>query len=217
MFWLVSVAVALWVLWSVRNDKIFNQKEASSKSCIFQAKLRSLIWLKTSNGKKVGDLDGLWDSPNNLGVVKFEWKRSAECTYNFMVAVAVIGRVWGVGGVLVTGKGVIHAIFSSPLLCCSMVVAEIEAIKLALLIFIDAGHSTKVSLVREISSQAVLNWIVNPLQRPWSCWKILAEIDDLTACCKSVSFSTRNFSGFENACWLARDGTGRSETFKAWW
>ncbi|KAK9030328.1 hypothetical protein V6N11_031756 [Hibiscus sabdariffa] len=88
---------------------------------------------------------------------------------------------------------------------------------MALLIFIEAGHSIKTSLVIDISSQAVLSWIVNPLQRPWSCWKNLAEIDDLSARCKSVSFSIRIFSGFENACWLARDGTGRSETFKAWW
>ncbi|KAK8992789.1 hypothetical protein V6N11_048859 [Hibiscus sabdariffa] len=150
MFWLVSVAAALWVLWCARNDKIFNQKDASTKSCIFQAKLISLIWLKTSNGKKVGELDGWWYSPKNLGTLKFESKRTAECTYKFTVVVVVIRRGWGIGGVLLTGKCDIRSIFSRPSLCCSMVVAEIEAINLAQLIFIEAGHSIKASLADEI-------------------------------------------------------------------
>ncbi|KAK8977351.1 hypothetical protein V6N11_030670 [Hibiscus sabdariffa] len=134
---------------------------------------------ETSKGKKVGELNGWWYSPKKLRALKLELKRMAECPYKFTVAFAVIKRRWGIGGVLLSGKGDIRAIFSGPSLCCSMLHAEIEATNLAQLIFIEAGHSVKSSL--------------------------------------SVSFSLRILSGIENACWLARDGTCRSETFTAWW
>ncbi|KAL4386931.1 hypothetical protein GQ457_09G019760 [Hibiscus cannabinus] len=160
------------------------KQKASSKSCIFQAKLRSLIWLKTSKDKKFGNLDGWWYSPKNPRALKLDLKRTAECPYKFTVDVAFIRRGWGIGGVLVSGKGDIRVIFSSPSLCCYMIHAEVEAIKLAQL---------------------------------WSYWEIFADIDELSTRCKSVSFSLRILSGFENVCRLARDGTSRSETFKAWW
>ncbi|KAK8986619.1 hypothetical protein V6N11_010173 [Hibiscus sabdariffa] len=57
-FWLVSVAAALWVLWCARNVMIFNKKASTAESCLFQAKLRPLIWLKSANGKAFGELDG---------------------------------------------------------------------------------------------------------------------------------------------------------------
>ncbi|KAL4347009.1 hypothetical protein GQ457_05G036010 [Hibiscus cannabinus] len=56
--WLVSVAVALWVIWSARNDKIFNKKQTLPKEWLFQSKLRALVWMKTIKGLKFGDLEG---------------------------------------------------------------------------------------------------------------------------------------------------------------
>ncbi|KAK8491134.1 hypothetical protein V6N12_047573 [Hibiscus sabdariffa] len=108
-----------------------------------------IVWSEeqTSKGKKVGELNGWWYSPKKLRALKLELKRMAECPYKFTVAFAVIKRRWGIGGVLLSGKGDIRAIFSGPSLCCSMLHAEIEATNLAQLIFIEAGHSVKSSLL----------------------------------------------------------------------
>ncbi|KAL4284097.1 hypothetical protein GQ457_16G022540 [Hibiscus cannabinus] len=87
----------------------------------------------------------------------------------------------------------------------------------ALETFIEAGLFDSVELVVESMSKVALNWINNPLQRPWLWWRILSEIDILVCRIKRVRFSFLSESGSATAVWLVKDGVRRSELFKSWW
>ncbi|KAL4273205.1 hypothetical protein GQ457_13G004000 [Hibiscus cannabinus] len=143
--------------------------------------------------------------------------RNFRASFRFSVAVHMDSNRLGIGGILVSERGVIRAIFSGPLLQNSLIHAGIVSIKIAMLVFLEAGHFDKGKLIVEVGSQSLTNWINNPLQRPWTWWKTLADIDVLSSHCESISFLFTPFPGNETAYWLARDGANRSELFRAWW
>ncbi|KAL4309158.1 hypothetical protein GQ457_01G002270 [Hibiscus cannabinus] len=215
--WLVSVAAALWVIWSARNDKIFNKKQTLPKEWLFQSKPRALVWMKTIKGLKFGDLEGWWEDPRSAVMHHSVKSRPTSDSFKFTVLTAAEGRTIGCGGSLVSEKGDLRAIFSGQALHPELVPAVFEAVKRALQTFIEADCFGGGKLTVEVGSRKVLNWIVNPLQCPWHWWKDLAEIDALIHRIKLVSFSSLNLNGSETALWLAKDGVWRLDFFRAWW
>ncbi|KAK9024497.1 hypothetical protein V6N11_004656 [Hibiscus sabdariffa] len=144
--WLFLVVVVLWVLWCIRNDKFFNKKSSTTENCLFQAKLRSLIWLKTAKGTNFGELDGWWYSPRSALVVNPVKSRSGGTKFRFTVVATIVNNLWGYGGALVFKKGELRAIFLAH---C---IIPIEAIQLAILVFLDASCFDKDNLDVEIGS-----------------------------------------------------------------
>ncbi|KAL4303465.1 hypothetical protein GQ457_10G000770 [Hibiscus cannabinus] len=141
----------------------------------------------------------------------------SEGSMKFSIVGLVLANRFGSGGVLASNFGVFRALFSGPAPVSGVVFAELLAVKLALKTFIEAGLFDLVELVVESRSKVALNWINNPLQRPWLWWRILAEIDILVCRIKRVRFSFLSESGSATAVWLAKDGVRRSELFKSWW
>ncbi|KAL4271785.1 hypothetical protein GQ457_13G024070 [Hibiscus cannabinus] len=78
-----------------------------------------------------------------------------------------------------SAPGEIRVTFSGLALHSGLVTTELETVKKALQIFIDADCFDHNKLVVELGSRKVLNWIENPLQCPLHWWKDLAEIDVL--------------------------------------
>ncbi|KAK8568912.1 hypothetical protein V6N12_007447 [Hibiscus sabdariffa] len=70
-----------------RNDKIFSKKASTMENCLFQAKLRALIWLKTAKGKDFSELDGWRNSPRSAIVANPIWCWHIGANFKFTVAV----------------------------------------------------------------------------------------------------------------------------------
>ncbi|KAL4319081.1 hypothetical protein GQ457_18G021000 [Hibiscus cannabinus] len=85
----------------------------------------------------------------------------------------------GCGGIMHTYSGLIRAMFSGPVENDGADFAEIMTIKTALEIFIEAKWAGKEVLMVESDSQVVLNWISQPLLRPWKWWTLFEQIDRL--------------------------------------
>ncbi|KAK8548641.1 hypothetical protein V6N12_061550 [Hibiscus sabdariffa] len=67
--------------------------------------------------------------------------RIVEANFKFTVAIAgtTVNNQWGYGGALVSDQGELRAIFSGPLHHFSFIFAELEAIKMAIFVFLEAG------------------------------------------------------------------------------
>ncbi|KAL4384857.1 hypothetical protein GQ457_15G025760 [Hibiscus cannabinus] len=112
----------------------------------------------------------------------------------------------GYGGILLSEKEQVRVIFAAPSLFPGLFSAELEAILVALQIFVAVEAFGGRELVVESGSRVVVNWLNYPLQRPGHRWKILADIDTLVRPLNLVSFAAVCLTGRESAAWLARDG-----------
>ncbi|KAL4347480.1 hypothetical protein GQ457_17G004730 [Hibiscus cannabinus] len=138
-----------------------------------------------------------------------------EGSFKFNVAgVAKEGRV-GCGGVLYYASGTIRGLFSGSIIGTNATLAVILAIKNALELFATTSWAGIETLVVEIDSLVVLNWMENSLYRPWSYWYVFMETDSLIKQIGKVNFvhSEKPCGGM--AAWLAKDGVSKSEFFKA--
>ncbi|KAK8662580.1 hypothetical protein V6N13_092150 [Hibiscus sabdariffa] len=99
----------------------------------------------------------------------------------FSVACLVSSDHSAGGAVLIANGGVYRALFSGPVTQSNCTLAVLLVVRVVLEIFIEVGFDESFRLEVEIGSAQVLNWLSNPLQRPWSLWKTFAEID-LLAC-----------------------------------
>ncbi|KAL4353390.1 hypothetical protein GQ457_06G002990 [Hibiscus cannabinus] len=210
----------LWSIWIARNDMIFNDKKASVADLLFHSKLRALIWLKASLAGSIGDLEGWWDNP--LCVVYTPLLQAAARSTIFgRLTFSIVGLAFpnhvGCGGILRSENGTIRAIFLGSVALLGYILVEIQAIQVALEIFFEASFAENFELVVESRSFSVINWLNNPLQRPWIYWRNHVEIDMLVHRLKSVNFSHVSGSGNASVVWLAKDGMRRNKMFKAWW
>ncbi|KAK9025096.1 hypothetical protein V6N11_064993 [Hibiscus sabdariffa] len=165
--------------------------------------------------------DGWWDSPRSCFSKKVGddsvWKSTEDGSFKFNVAgVAKEGRV-GCGGVLYSASGTIRGLFSGSIIGTDATLAVILAIKNALELFATTSWAGIETLVVEIDSLVVLNWMGNFLYRPWSYWYVFMETDSLIKQIGKVNFvhSEKPCGGM--AAWLEKDGISKSEYFKAWW
>ncbi|KAL4367074.1 hypothetical protein GQ457_05G013930 [Hibiscus cannabinus] len=188
------------------NDKIFNKKLSKPTDWLFHTKLRALIWLKSVQGKPIGHLDGWWVNPSAVTNIKRKISRAFGVSFKFSVATVNINNFWAYGGILLSKKEEVRAIFAAPSLFPGLFSAELEAILVALKFFVAAEAFGGRELVVESSSRVVVNWLNFPLQRPRHRWKILADIDTLVRQLNLVSFASVCVTGRESAVWLARDG-----------
>ncbi|KAL4347432.1 hypothetical protein GQ457_17G002530 [Hibiscus cannabinus] len=83
--------------------------------------------------------------------------------------------------------------------------------------FFEANWTGKEVFVVQSDSQVNLNWISQPLLRPWKLWPLFEQIDNLAKSLSPVQFQlvSREMNYMANS--LANLGIQRSETFKAWW
>ncbi|XVE98564.1 hypothetical protein REPUB_Repub03eG0116800 [Reevesia pubescens] len=83
----------------------------------------------------------------------------------------------GCGGILRDSKGVVLGVFFGHLRCMDSNMAEVNAIKIALELFLSSGWVNKKSLTIESDSYTVVSWVSKRALRPWKKWKIFNEID----------------------------------------
>ncbi|KAK8548502.1 hypothetical protein V6N12_061414 [Hibiscus sabdariffa] len=122
----------------------------------------------------------------------------------------------GCGGVLYSTSATIRGLFSGSIIGTDATLAVILAIKNALELFATTSWAGIETLVVEIDSLVVLNWMENYLYRPWSYWYVFMEKDSLIKQIGKVNFvhSEKPCGGM--AAWLAKDRVSKSEFFKAW-
>ncbi|KAK8979542.1 hypothetical protein V6N11_073538 [Hibiscus sabdariffa] len=85
----------------------------------------------------------------------------------FSVAGLVSSDISACGGVLIANGGVFRALFFGPVAHSSLAMATLRVVLVALSIFLEAGFAKNFGLEVEIGSVQVINWLSNPLQRPW--------------------------------------------------
>ncbi|KAK8553060.1 hypothetical protein V6N13_055837 [Hibiscus sabdariffa] len=91
-----------------------------------------------SLGKPIGHLDGWWVNPSAETNIKREISGAFGVSFKFSVATVNINNFWGCGGILLSEKEEVRAIFAAPSLFPGLFSAELEAILVALKIFVAA-------------------------------------------------------------------------------
>ncbi|KAG8497545.1 hypothetical protein CXB51_008888 [Gossypium anomalum] len=123
----------------------------------------------------------------------------------------------GVGGVMRDEKGIVRALFSGPSVACDAKSAELGAIITAMDVFNDIGWKGSCSLIVEMGSREVFNWILEKSSRPWSQHPVFAELDRMRASTRKLTFTLAEAGGNEMADALASAGMSRPCLFRAWW
>ncbi|KAL4298355.1 hypothetical protein GQ457_12G021530 [Hibiscus cannabinus] len=120
-------------------------------------------------------------------------------------------------GVLRDADGVISIMFSGPLPPLGSEFAELGAILKALELFRAANLVGRVPLIVESDAKVILNWLSEPLQRPWRWWKIFRDIDALVTQIGNIQFQHICREKNVLADYLAKAGLQRIQFFEAWW
>ncbi|KAK5837513.1 hypothetical protein PVK06_013323 [Gossypium arboreum] len=200
--WLTSIIASCWSIWLARNEIVFDNKVLTMDTLIFHSKMRALLWVRAAT-EECRFQERLW------------WLCPYRCGLSNSGGAALEGES-GVGGVMRDEEGIVRALFSGPSVACDMESAELEAIIIAMDVFNDIGWKASCSLIIEMGSRKVFNWILEKSSRPWSQYSVFAEIDRRRACGK-LTFSFAEEGGNEMANALASTGMSRPCLFKAWW
>ncbi|KAK8674576.1 hypothetical protein V6N13_032685 [Hibiscus sabdariffa] len=220
MAWLISVALALWSIWLMRNDVVFNGKADIVNDIMFFSKLRALMWIKVTPSIVLCGEAKWWFDPRGCFKIGFlgchNLLQDKELLAIFHVHGAFADSKVAYRGVLFN-KGVIRAIFSGPASCENRLSAGLVAAKTTLEIFIAAGWANWCPLVLASDCKVLVNLIENSLQRPWALSKFFAEFDNLSCVCKLIQFRYIKRVENEMTTRLAFDGFSRRDCFKAWW
>ncbi|KAK5844416.1 hypothetical protein PVK06_000554 [Gossypium arboreum] len=138
------------------------------------------------------------------------------CLKSNVSGVALEGES-GIGGVMRDEEGTVRALFSGPSVACDAEYAELGAFIIAMDFFHDIGWKGSCSLIVEMGSMEVLNWILKKSSRPWSQHPVFAKLDRRRACARKLTFTLAEAGGNEMADALASAGMSRPCLFKAWW
>ncbi|KAK5771080.1 hypothetical protein PVK06_047255 [Gossypium arboreum] len=134
------------------------------------------------NIKNSGLRDKFWCSPCYGGI-------------KFNVCGAAVEDEARCGGVLRNSDGVARALFSGQILEKDSIEAEARAVIIALDMILEIGWKGKCSLVIEVGSMEVINWIVNKRLRPWLLSSLFKEVDSRLSLIKFVSFLKADKNG----------------------
>ncbi|KAK8658944.1 hypothetical protein V6N13_029163 [Hibiscus sabdariffa] len=61
---MIAVAAALWSIWLMRNEKIYDNKYAIVKDLLFNTKMRALVWVNASKTSSIENVAAWWESPS---------------------------------------------------------------------------------------------------------------------------------------------------------
>ncbi|KAG8497321.1 hypothetical protein CXB51_008519 [Gossypium anomalum] len=120
----------------------------------------------------------------------------------------------GCGGMMRDAEGSIRALFSGPCDACDADTSELGAVITTLDIFIEFDWVGG-SLIVEMGSRVVYNWVLDKTRRPWSKQATFADLERRIACVGKISFSIANINGNEMAETLATAGMSKPCLFKA--
>ncbi|XVF84598.1 hypothetical protein PTKIN_Ptkin17bG0050200 [Pterospermum kingtungense] len=144
--WKLGFYAILWSLWMARNDWVFNGKGIS-----------------IPGSEKVLRDPFSWDPPP-LGYFKFNFDGATF---------GQPGQV-GVGGVLRDHDESIKMCFSNSIGVADSNLAELMAIREALLLFVQSRWISNVPLIVESDSSNAVKWFSNPSAAPWRFKRYLA-------------------------------------------
>ncbi|KAK8530107.1 hypothetical protein V6N12_060863 [Hibiscus sabdariffa] len=85
------------------------------------------------------------------------------------------------------------------------------AVKVALETYLRAGWAKKAALSIELDNKVMVNWILNPSQRPWGVARSMVEIDKLVCECVTVHFRSVALQDLTMAVTLAQDGIDKRD------
>ncbi|KAL4296471.1 hypothetical protein GQ457_12G016550 [Hibiscus cannabinus] len=97
----------------------------------------------------------------------------------FNIGGAKLGHKTGCGDILREVAGIVHALFSGPVVGADPKFARLVAVNHGLELFRETNWVGNVDFIVEVDSQVVLNWFATLAQRPWSWWSPLVAIDIL--------------------------------------
>ncbi|KAH1074703.1 hypothetical protein J1N35_027031 [Gossypium stocksii] len=199
---------------------VFENKVIMMDTLIFHSKMRALLWVRAAFDECRVQERLWWFCLYKCKFSLFDsrgWLYPPHGWLKFNVSGLAIEGALGVGGMLRDEEGIVRALFSRPTDACDAESAELGAISTALDIFIEFGWEGHGSLVIEIGSRVVYNWILVKARRPWSHQVISADLERRFFCFGKLSFSIAEVSGNEMAESLAMAGMSRTCMFKAWW
>ncbi|TYG88928.1 hypothetical protein ES288_A12G060100v1 [Gossypium darwinii] len=190
--WMISVFVACWSVWIARNELT-----------------RALMWFRSVYEEWKVDERIWWVCPykswcniKNSGLRGKFWCSLYYGGIKFNVCGVIVEDEAGCGGVLINSDGVARALFSGPISAKVSIEVEGRAVSIALDFFLEMGWKGKCSLVIEVGSIEVINWL---------------EVDSRLSLIGFVSFLIADKNENKMAVALAGAGLKRQGMFKSWW
>lgn len=174
--WIMSFGAVAWSIWLSRNERVFNNKEVDAGNVIDTIKLRLFSWYK---GKWPQAMESTIEFISCLNVIKIngkkmkvrphiDWAPPRIGVLKFNVDGAALGKpgLAGIGGVLRNHEGRVLIRFSKAVGIEESNIAEILAIREALMIFSGFPWARGSPLVVESDSSNAVGWVSNPSRVP---------------------------------------------------
>ncbi|EOY13380.1 Uncharacterized protein TCM_031941 [Theobroma cacao] len=224
--WLIVCAASLWSLWLARNETVFNSKVWDGLQMFFLIKLRSMSWIRASEGVDAIDNMGWWTDPHLSSRRKApyhhhvgtSWSPPPTGEFKFNIDSSAKGKPGPAGcdGVLRDSDGHVVGLFFCLIGFHDSNFAELMANLKALKLF-TATPYTSSPLIIESDSRVALSWVNSVEKRLWDKWSIFNELDSLCVTLDTVSFKHifREGNGFADS--LAKYGVNNNTSFSAWW
>ncbi|TYH94502.1 hypothetical protein ES332_A12G046300v1 [Gossypium tomentosum] len=170
--WLIAITASCWSIWLVRNKIVFENKVLSMATLIFHSKMRALLWVRAAFNECIIQERLWWFCPYKCSLSKSGsrgWCYPSHGWLKFNVSGTASESASGYGGVMRDKESSIRALFSGP--CWK------------------GG-----SLIVEMGSRVVYNWILDKKKKPWSKQAIFADLERRIACVGKISFLIANLN-----------------------
>ncbi|EOX93245.1 Uncharacterized protein TCM_002090 [Theobroma cacao] len=212
-----------WVIWTTRNDVIFNGKIWDMEQIFEPTKFR-VVWLVNAkwpnHNCSIGDLARLLSEGNILTrgrntKEKMAWTRPVKGSLKFNTNGASKGYLGdsGIGGILPNEQGDVLVLLCKFVGICDSNKTELLVVKKAALIHVASRWCTSRLLPIEYDKRNVIKYITSPTDVPWRLRQLV--IQTLNVLCKISKWEIKHIlcTTNEKADSLAKEGILRPENF----
>ncbi|GMJ11562.1 hypothetical protein HRI_004825400 [Hibiscus trionum] len=209
---------AMWTIWLMRNDVIFNNAKPDHILAYFLARFRIACWFKAYNRScsiptsiLAGDLS-LADSSvqvNKSLSLQVSWSppHLGFAKINVDDATSSDGTKAGIGGTIRVHDGSSISSFSEQCPGGPPIIAEIVAMKAGLDLALSLDACKGLRLILKSDCSEAVNWVSDPSSAPVSMRSLVQDVSDL---CSKISAFVRWIPRAENSAAdaLAKAGIG---------
>ncbi|XP_077223042.1 uncharacterized protein LOC143856662 [Tasmannia lanceolata] len=201
----------LWVLWSERNNRLFEGRSNSPYYLYIKVVVLSISWARAMPMFKFISAFDLWagwkvvcNSHVSVPRISQQWVKPPVGFSKLNFDGSSLGNPGpaGIGGVLRNSEGEVVKAFSGPLGVADSTEAELRA---AYQGFLVLGRERLAHSLVEGDSVNVIRWLKGSVSPPWRFLRIFDEIKDLSVGC-SVDFLHVRRSANDIADRLAKEG-----------
>ncbi|XVF79235.1 hypothetical protein PTKIN_Ptkin14bG0204400 [Pterospermum kingtungense] len=217
--WKISFCAILWSIWLHRNEIVFKNGQLNICNLIDLIKLRIMHWVKAKWPTAQVDLWNFMTCLNEIQIPSnpihirpiTSWSCPPLGYVKFNVDGASLGKPGqeGIGGILCDHQGRVLIRFSKSIGLADSNLAELLAIREALIVFSSSSWAIHGFLL-ESDSKIAVNWVNNPLKVPWKFQNFISQIENLKKVIKDWRIDHVFREGNQEADLLAKEGINRT-------